>query len=253
MPWFACAASSVGANIFARYYEGFEETRYCKFCGQRSHVWHQFRPGRIDPKAVLAMDCWFQKLVFQVFLDFTDSDDIEIHTRPLEEDYQFCQLRFWAGKDNGAIYLLGPYNVAPATNLTTFSLQLPAAFPGVSVENRLTVAAKWIQNCASHAECRESMISDNLAPSRLLDLSESYTTGLVKIVDARSLKAQYAALSYCWGDSLPLTTTKATIQYMMEGVQLQDLPLTFKDATNVCHYLGIRYIWIDSVCIIQDD
>ncbi|CZR66449.1 uncharacterized protein PAC_16350 [Phialocephala subalpina] len=236
------------------YYKGGDKTCFCNFCEQHSHRWDQFRPRRIDPNAVAKIECWFQRLVFKVFLDFLDSDDIEIHVLPLEGDNQFCRLRFWAGEDTGAIHLFGPYNLPSTTSLTDFSLELPCAFPGVSEEKMLAVASGWVQSCvSSHPECQEPITPDIQAPSRLLDLSGSHTTGLVKLVETRLLKVQYAALSYCWGDGLPLKTTKATIQKMMTSIRFIDLPITFQDAVRVCNVLGIRYLWIDSICIVQDD
>ncbi|KAF3809524.1 hypothetical protein GCG54_00012808, partial [Colletotrichum gloeosporioides] len=53
----------------------------------------------------------------------------------------------------------------------------------------------------------------------------------------------YVALSHCWGHHQPAKTTKATL----------DLPKTFQDAITVTRALGIDFIWVDSLCIIQDD
>jgi len=62
----------------------------------------------------------------------------------------------------------------------------------------------------------------------------------------------FTALSYRWGDTLALTTTKATLQSRMAGIEFNDLPRTLQDAVTVIRKLGLRYIWIDSLCIIQD-
>ncbi|KAK5662458.1 hypothetical protein OQA88_8369 [Cercophora sp. LCS_1] len=68
---------------------------------------------------------------------------------------------------------------------------------------------------------------------------------------------QYLALSHRWGDpdsqGKKLVTTKGNIDDHHRGVPIEDFPLTFRHALEVARYLGIRYIWIDSLCIIQDD
>jgi hypothetical protein len=51
----------------------------------------------------------------------------------------------------------------------------------------------------------------------------------------------------------PLTLTKSTLSGMQQNVPFKDLPRTFKHAVQVALSLGILYIWIDSLCIIQDD
>ncbi|KAF2438468.1 HET-domain-containing protein, partial [Karstenula rhodostoma CBS 690.94] len=63
---------------------------------------------------------------------------------------------------------------------------------------------------------------------------------------------QYATLSHCWGARQPLATTKATITARERGIADTQLPQTFRDAVHVCRVIGIRYLWIDSLCIIQD-
>lgn len=66
-------------------------------------------------------------------------------------------------------------------------------------------------------------------------------------------RGRYAALSHCWGDVTPLKTTKGTIDELRRGIELSRFPRTFQDAVSVCRRLQIKYLWIDSMCIIQDD
>ena len=65
---------------------------------------------------------------------------------------------------------------------------------------------------------------------------------------------RYIALSHCWGGSTPpcLTTTK-TIESNKRGIRWSSLPRTFSDAIHVARELGIRYLWIDFLFILQDD
>ncbi|RYP47149.1 hypothetical protein DL768_006759 [Monosporascus sp. mg162] len=67
------------------------------------------------------------------------------------------------------------------------------------------------------------------------------------------LAAPYAALSHRWGSSQPLCTLKSNIANHMRGVAIETVPRTFQDSIRVTRHLGIRYLWIDSLCIVQDD
>lgn len=64
--------------------------------------------------------------------------------------------------------------------------------------------------------------------------------------------AKYVALSHCWGGHVPLTTTQGTLAARQCGIELDSLPKTFRDAIMVTRALDLQYIWIDSLCIIQD-
>jgi hypothetical protein len=66
--------------------------------------------------------------------------------------------------------------------------------------------------------------------------------------------AHYACLSHCWGDkSLSLLRTKkATLEHFQSGIPWKVLPKTFREAIHVTQQLGLQYLWIDSLCIVQD-
>lgn len=72
------------------------------------------------------------------------------------------------------------------------------------------------------------------------------------------MPALYAALSYCWGDKLelqehpPYTSTNSTLPHLRLGLPTRSLPLTLQQSIQLCRWLNISYIWIDSLCIIQD-
>jgi hypothetical protein len=63
----------------------------------------------------------------------------------------------------------------------------------------------------------------------------------------------YAALSQRWGTSQHLIVTKATLEQLNEGISLDLLPATFRDAVYAARRLGIYSLWIDALCILQDD
>lgn len=116
---------------------------------------------------------------------------------------------------------------------------------------------QWLQDCRSgHSECQQEV---KIQPTRLLDLSSVALSGEVKLVltaDIPVADVRYAALSHCWGTDIskpPPKTNCHNQQDHMRGILLTDLPKNFQDAVAISLKLGIPYLWIDSLCILQDD
>jgi hypothetical protein len=65
---------------------------------------------------------------------------------------------------------------------------------------------------------------------------------------------RYACLSHRWSLSgHTLITKQTTYERHMVGIRYQDLDLAFQDTVHIMRRLGVRYLWIDSLCIIQDN
>lgn len=66
---------------------------------------------------------------------------------------------------------------------------------------------------------------------------------------------KYAILSYCWGDSATSTlkTKQANLDDHLKGIQLEDMAPVCRDAVLVARAIGIEWLWIDALCILQDD
>jgi hypothetical protein len=60
-------------------------------------------------------------------------------------------------------------------------------------------------------------------------------------------------LSYCWGGTIDIRLTKDRYESYTRGIAWDTLPQGYRDAIHLTRKLGVRYIWIDSLCIIQDD
>ncbi|RFU27988.1 hypothetical protein B7463_g8351, partial [Scytalidium lignicola] len=116
----------------------------------------------------------------------------------------------------------------------------------------------WIRNCAtSHPNCFPP--SQMQLPTRLLDVGEG-NTSLIKIVNVQNIQMpssreylKYAALTHCWGGYIPQSTTKDKLKGREIQFSEEELPANFRDAIKVTRALQLRYIWIDSLCIVQDD
>jgi hypothetical protein len=70
---------------------------------------------------------------------------------------------------------------------------------------------------------------------------------------AQGEDVDYVTLSHCWGAKQIITTTQETPRSRLAAIPWKDLSRTFQDAIIITNNLGYRYIWIDSLCIIQND
>jgi hypothetical protein len=100
----------------------------------------------------------------------------------------------------------------------------------------------------------------SFVPTRLLDVSN----GAIKLIETAtaihkdSLERRFVALSHCWGKTTIIKTENsdpktANYQSHLRNIAPADLSQTFRDAVHATRELGFRYLWIDSLCIIQDD
>ncbi|PQE06786.1 heterokaryon incompatibility protein [Rutstroemia sp. NJR-2017a BBW] len=113
----------------------------------------------------------------------------------------------------------------------------------------LSVAQEWISSCVTeHHECTSEQ---SALPKRLLSVGTTETDE-IKVVSVEH-PVIYAALSYCWGHSTRFETTAANKIFHMRAIAMSNLPRTFRDAITVTRCLGMKHIWIDALCIIQDD
>jgi len=109
----------------------------------------------------------------------------------------------------------------------------------------------WLEDCKeNHPLC--TSLPQRL-PSRVLDLGSS--SDVCKLLQDSEQIQEYVTLSHCWGTfrDPPGITTKSTISDRLDGILISSLPRTFQDTIFITRALGIRYLWIDSLCIVQDD
>ena len=92
-----------------------------------------------------------------------------------------------------------------------------------------------------------------MLPTRILDVRGGSDDGFVKVIEPEGIRDRYVALATIGDLHIEPLLRKATLQAHKRWVLLSDLPQTFKDAVHVVRSIGVRYLWIDSLCIIQDD
>ncbi|PVH82639.1 HET-domain-containing protein [Cadophora sp. DSE1049] len=114
-------------------------------------------------------------------------------------------------------------------------------------------ARKWIWQCLkTHPRCSREAAR---LPKRVIDIGSTPDSPIrLHIPDPEDrIVTPYIALSYSWGTDLPLRTAKENLEKHCEEVPFEDFPRTLQDALHVTRGLGLRYIWIDALCIVQDD
>lgn len=115
----------------------------------------------------------------------------------------------------------------------------------------LDLASKWLEACQDSHQCFAEANSDSY-PTRLLDVSVDGTIRLVLTAEEH-VSGRYATLSHCWGPEKFLVLGPDTISKFTDGCPLKEIPRTFREAIQVIKHLKIRYLWIDSYCIMQGD
>ncbi|CAG8980991.1 hypothetical protein HYALB_00013789 [Hymenoscyphus albidus] len=121
-------------------------------------------------------------------------------------------------------------------------------------ESTLQQIQQWYHQCnCEHKKCSAS--KDVSLPSRLLYIEGNS----LRLCESSSLpvlwsneRPQYAALSHCWGDIDFIKLLQSNISEFLNDIPLNQLTKTFRDAITITKSLGLTFLWIDSLCIIQD-
>ncbi|TDZ19304.1 hypothetical protein Cob_v007652 [Colletotrichum orbiculare MAFF 240422] len=108
-----------------------------------------------------------------------------------------------------------------------------------------------LQTCLdSHEACRAASAQTGWYPTRLIRVDGSHAQ--LVITAETPPDGPYASLSHRWGGADIIKCTQKTLPELKKGLPSSSLPATFRDALGAIRFLGIGYIWIDSLCIVQD-
>ncbi|KAF7926833.1 uncharacterized protein EAE98_006218 [Botrytis deweyae] len=118
----------------------------------------------------------------------------------------------------------------------------------------ISSAASQRHNVVNIVSGRNGMV---IAPTRLIYVGSQDAGDLPRLVDGQEClyKGGYLILSYCWGmtpKDAPWQLTTTTMPLFATEIPLSILPQTLHDAIMLTRKLGEHYIWIDSMCILQD-
>ncbi|KAI1149182.1 heterokaryon incompatibility protein-domain-containing protein [Nemania diffusa] len=162
------------------------------------------------------------------------------------------------GHFSGSREYVTHYVQSRSNNTVQKWLRLHADAPG-PILTPTTVS--WIQSQLSSCQICEEQPKDDFIPTRLIRV-DCNPPSLVQM-DKPTILAfspefiKYAALSYCWGPPEKAARQpkleKKTIQDRMSGIPDTEMTSVLRDAITVCRALSIPFLWVDALCIIQDD
>ncbi|KAI8623798.1 HET-domain-containing protein [Xylariaceae sp. FL1651] len=130
--------------------------------------------------------------------------------------------------------------------------------PGAGSFEQLTLLRTWLSNCDETHKCRPRRTSTSATkmPTRLIEIGGD-TELTLRLIDTHgTFNQRYAALSHRWGitpDGLEFSTSRSNLERHKQNIEFGKLPQTFQDAVTITRGIGIKYVWIDSLCIIQKD
>ncbi|CAI0644692.1 unnamed protein product [Colletotrichum noveboracense] len=163
---------------------------------------------------------------------------------------------------------LSSVNAAPAISLyfdPESPGQIPARaqlglplLPKPGSSQQFNLLKQWVELCNTRHKCLQTKTrSSGQIPTRLVYVGTGSDPSL-RLIETRDVKVNgpYVALSHCWGvlrKEQRVCTYADNIEMFKKKIPFQTLPRTFQDAVTVTRALGVSYLWIDSLCIIQED
>ena len=132
---------------------------------------------------------------------------------------------------------------------STVSNRPIARYPGSSTN--LGRICSWLNDCQEHHNCKTML---GVMPTRLIEITGTSETISLRLRPTEELgRVPFAALSYCWGGEQPMKCLSSNILSYGTAIPFEKQLPTIKDAAKVCQRIGLQYLWIDALCIIQDD
>ncbi|EWY92477.1 hypothetical protein FOYG_06031 [Fusarium oxysporum NRRL 32931] len=180
--------------------------------------------------------------------------------------------RLWANSTNSSVSILP--NV---TRLSPFQILAdegsPAAVNGdvsgrllnteTGSDGHIRILSRWLQQCQEdHEECRVSLSGSPLLnpevtdlPNRCIEVSRNIDGARVlALKETGGRRGKYITLTHRWvqPDTVNASTLQSNYSDRLCGKALEHLPRHFEDAFYLASKMGISFVWIDSLCIIQD-
>lgn len=162
------------------------------------------------------------------------------------------EMKREAGKHRYHLHVL-PLTITAFNGLRPTILEQKQSIEVVSEQDQ-----KWIAECLkSHREVCGADHNENgsgYKPTRLLYVGTDLNNDVPRLCLSANLpdKISYMTLSHCWGKIEIFRPLVGNMKELLKQVPLPELPNVFREAIELTRHLGIQYLWIDSLCIIQD-
>ncbi|OJD38958.1 heterokaryon incompatibility protein [Diplodia corticola] len=192
-----------------------------------------------------------------------DSDSNSIVEEPAEtfDTFQMLLVHFWRGEHDRTVkdfWLLPTQHAGAYASEKDPGIEVVYSHPiednTGSEPNRLLIR-KWIDYCTKHDDaCPLPPSTAVRLPTRVIDVGNT-GDGQVRlhVTQESDIKhGRYISLSHRWGEVNLPKCTKSSLSSLQQGFDVAGLPKTFRDAIEVTRELEVRFLWIDSLCILQD-
>ncbi|KAH8890115.1 HET-domain-containing protein [Thozetella sp. PMI_491] len=167
------------------------------------------------------------------------------------DDTLFLEIYFRDAKPRIVIEFFSDMAQPDPTPLGAFSRRSSPSGHPIYEQGLGWVKERLAECCEAHV-CHSSQHSP--LPDRILSFSASLEGNMtVKLTESTDTFGKYATLSHRWGPGEQFITTTTNLNDRKRDIPWIELPKTFQDAIRYCWELGISYIWIDALCILQDD
>ena len=186
--------------------------------------------------------------------DGKKSIQVNVYLNDYDDDCKVCH------RLNGT-HLAGEYHFTPVNTHAHLGDREERRFPTVysdytdSAETTSHIK-NWMEQCMNtHDVCKQGC-ENTWMPSRLLEISDVRGDLHLRLRDRSELQGgRYCTLSHCWGalGSQNLQLTTDSLSSFRNGIFVSTLRPTFKDMADLTWRLGARLMWIDCMCIVQDD
>lgn len=225
------------------------------------------------------IDLWRKTSILRNGLNFIPSAESSDDERRHWVRVRLASLTAICSSENPDDYLLfccprGTLSLelySPHSDYTHSSSESPSSeyVAGRTIEaadspQNMTLVRTWLRTCQkNHTRCFQplggaAIISEPLEslPTRVVGLGESDDPDQIRLFHTGGSVGQYMTLSHRWGSNSlfhSVKLTKDNLDGYCRAIPYSTLTQTFKDAFKICQNLGFRYIWVDALCIIQDD
>lgn len=118
----------------------------------------------------------------------------------------------------------------------------------------LAVVGLWLQTCLTqHVKCNQYQEAFQRLPPRVIDVGPPDGSREPFLYSPKEQRGLYLTLSHRWGDYSAIKTRLDNLSERSSCIPLHILPGVFRDAVHITRKLGVRFLWIDTLCIVQDD
>ena len=210
-------------------------------------------------------DCAWCKMILKDVSFHLDVDEADLHqtvigvgkayscpTFPHEIHFDRLNLHIWVGKSSVNWVSNLPHEYRGRLHFGSLPPDVVVADKSCLIDSMAHQALQWMHDCSTrHENCIQKKTTT--LPTRLIDVNPDNAKDAVRLYTTESGElGVYTALSYCWGGPDNLLTTRSNIMSHSRGIATKNLPLTISEAVTMTRLLGIRFLWVDALCIVQD-